>query len=315
MRGKRILVTGAAGFVGSNLVRKLLAKGSIVHAFIKPTTNLWRIQDIQSRLLLYTPSLTNLEELKNLIQRLTPDYILHLATYGAYPLQQDIEEVINVNLLGTINLLRAVRDISYQAFILTGSSSEYGYKKIPMAEKDVLEPASYYAATKAATTLFAQTMAKLEGKPLVTIRPFSIYGPYEEQSRLIPTVIRQASKDEPIEMTGGKEARDFVYVDDVVEAYLLAARKAKNLGGEIFNIGTGRQSTVRQVVDAVVRLTKSESKIQRGAYKPRPWDTMQWVADTRHTRKRLGWKAETSLEEGLKKTIEWTFKDKKLKSK
>lgn len=305
MKGKKILVTGAAGFVGANLVRKLISQKANVHVLLRKETDLWRIKECLAGLNIHLSDLSNLSYLRKLVKKIQPEITFHLAAHGGYPFQKDPESIIDANLTGTLNLLMAASDISYEAFINTGTSSEYGYKKQPMKETDFLEPASFYAAAKAGATLFAQTIAKLDDKPIVTLRLFSVYGPWEEPTRLIPTVIKQALANDVIATTGGKEARDFVYVNDVVDAYLMVAKKAKLLQGKIFNIGSGRQRAIYDVVRMIVKMTKSKSKIHKGKYETRPWDTNHWVADTSFTKKILGWEAKTSFENGLRETIEW----------
>ena len=176
-----------------------------------------------------------------------------------------------------------------------------------MGETDFLEPNSYYAVAKSAQTLLCQHVARSQKRPVITFRLFSVYGYYEEPTRLIPTLIRKCLSGEDLEMVSPKTARDFVFVEDVVDAYLKVER-LKDLSGEIVNIGSGTQSNLRQVVDLVLKLTGARVKVKWGKMPARIWDTSVWVANTKKCAKILGWKAETSLKEGLSRTIEW-FRD------
>ncbi|OGD86831.1 hypothetical protein A2Z23_03300 [Candidatus Curtissbacteria bacterium RBG_16_39_7] len=301
---KKILITGAAGFVGANLTRSLLAKNFEVHALIKKESNLWRISDLKGRLNLHYNDLSNLAELKKTLRIINPGYIFHLASHGSYPSQTNVNEMIGSNILGICNLLEASRDIPYWCFINTGSSSEYGFKDKPMKETDVLEPASLYAATKAAATLLCQVYAGQFNKPIISFRLFSVYGPYEEPTRLIPQAIKAATTGQTLRLTPGKERRDFIYVEDVVHAFFCAISK-QGLGGEIFNIGTGKQYTNLQVANIIRKSSQNKLKIEIGTYEPRYWDTNFWVADISKTKALLNWQPKYNLEEGLKKTYLW----------
>ncbi len=239
------------------------------------------------------------------IKRSKPTHIFHLAAYGTYPSQRDFKKIFSANTLGTANLLEALNSLSYKAFVMTGSSSEYGYQSKPMLESDVPKPNSFYSATKASATLIAQSFAVIEHKPIVIARLFSIYGPWEEPGRLVPTVLVHAMHHQDIETTGNHQVRDFVYVDDVVHALLTAAKNAYKLKGEIFNIGSGEQTKIADVAKLAVAVTKSRSKITRGAYPSRPWDAKSWRANTHKTATILKWHATTSLYHGLGYMNEW----------
>ena len=299
------LVTGAAGFVGSCLTQRLVKQGKKVSVFVKSDTNPWRLKDVRSHLNIHTGDLTDKKFVSEAIHKIKPTVIYHLATHGAYPIQKDAEKIILTNVLGTWNLLNACADVDYKVFVNTGSSSEYGFKQFPMQETDFLEPNSYYAVAKSAQTLLCQHVARSQKCPVVTFRLFSVYGYYEEPTRLIPTLIRKCLSGEDLEMVSAQTARDFVFVEDVVDAYLKIER-LKNLSGEIINIGSGTQGNLKQVVDLVVRLTGARVKVKWGKMPARIWDADIWIAGTKKCKKVLGWEAKISLKEGLKKTIQWS---------
>ena len=173
-----------------------------------------------------------------------------------------------------------------------------------MKEIDFLEPNSYYAVAKAAQTLLCQHFARAQKKPICTFRLFSVYGFYEEPTRLVPTLIRSCIKGEDLNMVQPNTARDFVFVGDVVDAYLKIDRLSQ-LSGEIINIGSGIQTGLKDVVKVILELTKAKVKVHWGKMPARSWDTNIWQGDVSKAKKILGWKARTSLREGLRKTIQW----------
>ena len=151
-----------------------------------------------------------------------PEVIYHLATHGAYPAQRDRATILATNLLGTANLLDSLNGCDYRALVNVGSSSEYGHKDGPMHEGERLDPRSDYGVTKAAATLLCQAEA-YRGKPVVTVRIFSAYGPWEEPARLVPYVMGCCLRGETPKVTAGRQPRDFIYVDDVIRLLQIAA--------------------------------------------------------------------------------------------
>lgn len=305
---ERFFLTGATGFVGACLARKLAEIGCEVHALVRPNANLWRLRGLEQRIHLHTGDLNDGDRLREVVADIQPSVVYHLAVHGAYPSQMNSDQIIRTNVFGTWNLLQACSDVDYKVFVNTGSSSEYGSKSNAMRETDLLEPNSYYAVAKAAQTLVSQHMACADRRPINTFRLFSAYGPHEEPSRLIPTLIERAMEGKPLELVSPDTARDFVFIDDVVEAFLQIGQLSLQRG-EIFNIGTGIQSTVRDVVRAVLRATGANVKVRWGSMPARSWDSETWLADPSKVRNRLKWVAKTSLIEGIQKTVDWYRSD------
>lgn len=302
---KSILITGGAGFIGSNLIKKLVELNYDVNLILKESTDLWRIKDILKKVKIHYADLSEKNELTKIVKKINPLFIIHLATYSNYRSQSDVKQMIEVNIKGTLNLLMASKDINYKIFVNTGSSSEYGIKDSPMKENDSLEPVSFYGATKAFSTFLCQIFAKEYRKPIVTLRPFSVYGPLEEEKRFIPTVIKAIINGKPIKLTPGKQRRDFIYIDDIVDIYMRTMSYGKKLSGQILNIGTGIEHTNDEAVQTLFNITGKKVKVEKGAFPKRLWDTFHWVADTSKIRKYLNWKPKFNLKDGLKKTYFW----------
>ncbi len=299
-----VFLTGATGFVGANLAIRLVEQGEDVHILARPSSRLWRLESILKSLHVHDADLTDAPTLTALLAEIRPKTVFHLAAYGAYPHQNDARKIFETAIFGTLNLLEASKKAGVGLVINTGSSSEYGTKDHPMSEDDRLEPNSSYAVAKAAQTLLCQDFARREALPVITVRLFSVYGPFEEPTRLVPTIIRKTLKNEDLPLADPNTARDFIFAADVVDAYL-ALRDRADLSGEVLNLGSGRQTSLREIVETALALTGSTSKPIWGAYPSRPFDTATWVADMSHMQTKTGFTARTSLKDGLEKTISW----------
>ena len=154
-----------------------------------------------------------------------------------------------------------------------------------------------------------QVFSKEYKKPIVTVRPFSTYGPYEEKKRFIPTIIKAVIENKSIKLTPGEERHDFIYIDDVVDMYLKTIQKGKSLTGQILNMGTGVEYTNDEVVQTLFKITGKRTKIEKNAFPKRLWDTSHWVANISKTKRLLNWKPNNNLSEGLKKTYDWYKKN------
>ena len=307
---KNILITGGAGFIGANFTYKFLDLGYSVHLIEKRGLNLRRLKNIKDKIKINYIDLKDYNNLERFILKLKPQIILHFAAFGTYPKKQkNIKNTIETNLLGTINLANACSKIRFKCFINTGSSSEYGVKDKPMKEADSLEPNNLYGITKAATTMYCQDIVRKLGLPIVTMRPFAVYGYFEEKERLIPIVIKSCLTDSELKLSSPKSVRDYIFIEDIIEAYLLAIKNIQKIKGEVFNLGTGKQSTVAEVVRIIKKITNSTIKPAYGEVKISQLEPKHWLADISKIKKLLNWQPRYDLEQGLKEDIEWFKKN------
>lgn len=298
------LITGGAGFIGVNLVRRLIKRQGKIHIFAIEHESLWRLHHVEERITVHRVDLRNHNTVQQLIEQIRPTIIFHLASYGGMPDQLEQKMIVDVNFLGTINLLNACKMVGFDCFINTGSSSEFGMKNHPMSEEDVLEPVSDYAVAKAAATQFCLKEALKNNLPIYTLRPFSVYGPYEAKSRLIPTVLLGAIQSQPIHLSSPNYVRDFIYIDDVIDLYLAIANQ-KPQGAYIFNAGSGIESTIGDVVATVEKIVGKPCEVVWGKHQPRPWEPTCWQASVTRAHQVLSWQPRYSLGRGLKVSYMW----------
>ena len=301
---KRALVTGAAGFVGANLTRHLLTSGKEVHIICRPESNFWRLDDIKHDLQIHEGLLADADRLQAYIKAVKPEWIFHLAAHGAYSWQNKLDQIIETNVIGTANLLNACVKTNCEAFVAAGSSSEYGYKDHPPLEDERVDPNSEYAIAKAAATHFCKLYAQKYGVPTAVLRLYSVYGPYEDKDRLIPTIITNGLQGKLPPLVDPGIARDFIYIDDVISAFMAAATQELK-PGSIYNVGAGKQMTLRDVVATARELFNIEQEPQWGSMPNRKWDTSVWVANNDRLKRELCWRQNYSFKEGLERTKNW----------
>ena len=302
---KRATVTGASGFVGANLVRRLLEAGHDVHVLLRPGYQPWRLQEILPQLRVDVLELSNAEKVRAAIAGARPDWIFHLAAYGAYADQTDVDRMVATNITATVNLVRACVAVGFESLVNIGSSSEYGFKDHAPSEDEALEPNSDYAVTKASATLYCRSTALRLKVPITTLRLYSVYGPWEQPTRLIPTLLVRGLDGRWPPLVDPAVARDFVFTEDVIDACLMAAERSGSSPGAIYNIGTGRQTTLGEVVGVVKELLAIGDEPSWGSMPRRVWDTTSWVADNRRAVAALDWRPDRSLRAGLTATLEW----------
>lgn len=302
---KRALVTGAGGFVGANLVRRLLADGHEITATVRPDTQSWRLRGVEHDMRVVGLDLLDTAAIDAAVAEARPDWVFHLAAHGAYSWQRDPLRIMRTNALATVALAEASRAGDCQAFVHAGSSSEYGFKDHAPSEHEPLAPNSAYAVSKAAASLYLTQAAAAGEFNAVTVRLYSVYGPFEEPRRLVPTLIVRGLRGELPPLVNPAVARDFVASDDAVEALVLAARLAPKYSGAVYNVGSGQQTTIGELVGLARRLFAIEAEPDWGSADERSWDTETWLADPRRAAEDLGWRPRLSLEDGLARMAEW----------
>ena len=302
---KRVVVTGAAGFIGANVARRLLDDGYEPTLLTGPGSDCWRLAEVEGSAPVVQLDLADGDAVATVVSAARPEWILHLAAHGAYSWQTDRAAILRTNVVGTANLLEAARRANVEAFVNTGSSSEYGLKGTAPAEDDAIEPNSAYAVAKASATMLCRHVAAADGLNVCTLRLYSAYGPWEEPKRLIPALAVEGLHGRFPPLVDPQTARDFVWVGDIVDAYLLAARAVHAEPGAVYNVGTGTQTTVGEAAEVAREVLGIESSPDWGSMPARSWDTDCWVADSGKIRRDLGWRATRTLREGFEELTGW----------
>ena len=307
LEGARVLITGSDGFIGSHVTRRLVAEGAEVHALTAEVSSVFprRLLDLRGKIIIHEGNLMDRGAMDTVARSSKPNYVFHLGAYTHVGKSwQRIDECIQANIQGTMNLLQAVADQGYERFVNTGTSEIYGDIDVPFREDAVVNPISPYSVSKYAAERFCRLFQRAYGWPIVMLRPFNAYGPAQSPDRVIPEIIVRALRKEQLKMTQGRQTREFNYVEDLADGFVKAAT-APDADGEVFNIGGGEEISMRDVATTILDVMGNPIEPQFGALPERPTEIMRMYCDSTKARERLGWAPRHSLREGLEKTIEW----------
>lgn len=299
-----ILVIGASGFIGVNLLRRCLeSREDVVGTVFSGDT--WRLHDIPAANITFL-NLQDPVSVLSVLHRVHPKTVFDCSSFGAYSFEQDFERIHSTNYLSFIRLMEEIAELGLSAYIHAGSSSEYGLHASAPAETDVLVPNSHYAVSKAATSQAITYYGKVKGIPVVNLRLYSVYGPYEDSSRLIPVICEQSMNGRLPIFAHSEVTRDFIHVDDVITAFVDAAiHMCPEIAGESFNIGTGIRTSLFSLASLTKQLFGIQDDPQFSLRGGRAWDVDSWYANSEKAREILGWTAKIRIEDGLIYTRDW----------
>lgn len=292
LRGKTVFVTGGSGFIGAHLCNTLKARGAEVHALARK-----RPSDPAPAVTWWKGDVENADRVLALVRRIEPDVVFHLASLVTGARDRDLVlPMLRVNLMGTLHVLDAATEVGCERVVLSGSLVE--------SDDDTEGPPSPYAAAKTASSNYARMYHALYGTPVVVLRLGMVYGSAQrDRQKLVPYVTTSLLKGQAPEVSSGTRRLDWVYVEDVVEA-LLRGATVPDLDGEVVDVGTGTLHSIRQVVDRIAEIVGAEVEPAYGTRPDRPLERT-FLADVARTFTLLEWKAQTSLSDGLRQTVDW----------
>jgi NAD dependent epimerase/dehydratase len=307
-RGRRVAVTGAAGFIGSHLVERLLEREANVIAFVRYNSRSENglLAAEHDRLTIVRGDVRDLETITGLVSDI--DTVFHLAALVGIPYSYiHVGEVVAVNVLGTLNVLTAAKEAGLDRVVIASTSEVYGSARyVPMDEAHPKQPQSPYAASKVASDAIATSFHAAFGVPVTIVRPFNTYGPRQSDRAIIPTIISQALARDEVVLGNVSPRRDFTYVADTAEGFIAAAESTATFGEEL-NLGTGKDISVGELAQRIgdllgrkLSVTESEERVR-----PSTSEVDRLVSNNERARELMGWQPAVSLEEGLRRTIDW----------
>ena len=309
---QRILITGGTGFIGSNLIRKIISSNNKIYSINRNVKNCWRVTDIQGKINMIKTDLTNRNNLEKVIKKINPDIVFHLASYGVNNSEKNFSKILNTNAIGSYNLFSILAENRPKKIINVGSVFEYGQLKHKggFSEEDCSNPFTKYGMSKNYQTNLANYFVNSKSLPIVTLRLFTPFGMYENKNRLVSQMMISKIKNQKMVISSAKSTRDFVFIDDVIDAFVKASKK-KNIEGEIFNIGLGKSHSVEQIVNFMNKLSESKTEIQIKNVPVNDYDILggKGYASILKAKKILNWSPKNSIEEGLAKTFSWYKKN------
>ena len=316
LTGKKVLITGAAGFIGSHLCEAAVAAGAKVRAVIHyngrgDQGHLSTLDEPVRRELEIVPSdVRDRTAMRKAVEGC--DIVLHLAALIGIPYSyQAPQSYVDVNVNGTLNILEACRDVGVARLVHTSTSETYGTAQyVPIDEKHPLHAQSPYAATKVAADQLAYSYYASFQTPVVIVRPFNTYGPRQSMRAVIPTIIAQALAGDTLKLGSLKPQRDFLFVKDTARGFLAAATASEAVLGEVLNLGTGTGVTIGEVVDRVAKRLNKKLNVQTqdDRLRPEKSEVLQLLCSAEKTKRLTGWTPTVDLDTGLGETIAWIEK-------
>lgn len=295
----RVLVTGATGFLGRHLVRRLVALGN------RPTIMLRPGVPSPDGFSVVNALLEDETSLRNAVLQSRPDVIFHLAARTETTRGAAFDSIMMTqNLAATVALARTAAEIGVSRFVAFGTCEEYGRQTPPFAETLSAAPLSPYSASKAAATVWLSMMHDTQAFPAVILRPFLAYGPGQAPPRMVASACLAAIRGDDFAMTSGRQHRELTYIGDMVDGILLSA-VTQGAVGRIINLGSGQEHRIADIVRMIFDLADATGRPLIGAIPDRPNEMQRFCADIALAESVLGWKATTSLETGLRKTLDW----------
>lgn len=310
MQGRKVLVTGAGGFIGSHLVERLVETGASVRAFVHYNAlGSWGWLDetsVRGQFETLAGDVADRDSVRRAVSG--TEIVFHLAALIGIPYSYDAPlSYVRTNVEGTLNVLMAAREGSVARVVHTSTSEAYGTARaVPMTESHPLQAQSPYAATKIAADKLAESFHLSFGVPVVTVRPFNTFGPRQSNRAVIPTVISQALAGNRIRLGNLAPTRDFNFVANTVDGFLRAAA-APGAEGETVNLGSGREVSIRDLVGMVGAILGKTLEVEEQEVRQRVEgsEVERLIADATRAREILGWSPAVSLEEGLERTVAW----------
>ena len=312
-QSKKVLVTGAGGFIASHLVETLAHAGADVRAMVRYNSRGFAgflqapPEDIKTQIEIFPGDLCNRETVIQAVEDM--EFVFHLGALISIPFSYKYPDaVVETNILGTMNVLQACRKLGISRMIHTSTSEVYGSAiYVPIDEAHPLQGQSPYSASKIGADKLVESFYCAYDQPFVTVRPFNTFGPRQSARAVIPSIISQIMSRNQIKMGTQETTRDFTYVSDTVNGFIKAAQAGKDIEGQVFNLGTGKEISMGDLAKLIIKISGRDVEIILDEQRLRPSksEVSRLLSNNTKAREQLGWEPEVSLEEGIESTIHW----------